>query len=282
MLGRSATVTALTGASVLTGVGTGAALAPRSASAAQSAQVGPGDLDEYYGFWSSGQTGEVRIIGVPMDLGASRRGTDVGPSALRIAGLGASLRRLGYTVAAEEDIPVPAMETRQSTGTEARFKEEILAVCTALSERVDAIRGAFNLAGFVPGDEQVEELREQLSAPNARLMKTVADAIREDLGQAKDVLDIYVRTGMQDTAELEPQIALLRKISDTLGVLGLGDFRETVRQRSEELEAISKWSPISRIVGGKPCVRMNACIKDRISACFFVNALFMNNLPIVC
>ena len=39
----------------------------------------------------------IRIIGVPLDLGASRRGTDVGPSALRIAGLGAALRRMGYT-----------------------------------------------------------------------------------------------------------------------------------------------------------------------------------------
>jgi len=55
---------------------------------------------------------EVRIIGVPLDLGASRRGTDVGPSALRTAGLGAQLRRLGYSVAREEDIPAPAMETR--------------------------------------------------------------------------------------------------------------------------------------------------------------------------
>jgi chemosensory pili system protein ChpA (sensor histidine kinase/response regulator) len=105
-------------------------------------------------------------------------------------------------------------------------------------ERIDAIRGAFNLSGFGPGDEQVEELREQMSAPNARLMKTVADAIREDLSKAKDVLDIYVRTGMQESAELEPQIALLRKISDTLGVLGLGALREIVRQRSDELQAI--------------------------------------------
>ena len=39
----------------------------------------------------------VRIIGVPLDLGASRRGTDVGPSALRIAGLGAAFRRMGYS-----------------------------------------------------------------------------------------------------------------------------------------------------------------------------------------
>jgi arginase len=40
----------------------------------------------------------VRIIGVPMDLGASRRGTDMGPSALRIAGLGAAIRDMGYTL----------------------------------------------------------------------------------------------------------------------------------------------------------------------------------------
>ena len=65
MIGRSAKVTALTGAGVLTGVGTGAALAPRSATAVAKAQVGPGDLDEYYGFWSSGQTGEVRVLGLP-------------------------------------------------------------------------------------------------------------------------------------------------------------------------------------------------------------------------
>jgi len=38
----------------------------------------------------------IRIIGVPMDLGASRRGTDVGPSALRIAGLGAAIRHMGF------------------------------------------------------------------------------------------------------------------------------------------------------------------------------------------
>ena len=105
--------------------------------------------------------------------------------------------------------------------------------------RCAGIRAAFNLSGFGPGDEQVEELREQLSAPSARLMKTVADAIREDLGKAKDVLDIYVRTGMRDSSELEVQVGLLRKISDTLGVLGLGALREIVQQRSEELDKIA-------------------------------------------
>ena len=44
---------------------------------------------------------KVRIIGVPMDLGQSRRGVDMGPSALRGAGLHTSIKKLGHTV---EDI----------------------------------------------------------------------------------------------------------------------------------------------------------------------------------
>jgi len=97
----------------------------------------------------------VRIIGVPLDLGASRRGTDVGPSALRIAGLGNALRRLGYDVALEEDIPAPAMETRHSTDKNARYKPQILDVCTRLAERVKQVmdNGDFPLA--IGGDHSI-------------------------------------------------------------------------------------------------------------------------------
>ena len=53
----------------------------------------------------------IRTINVPLDLGASRRGTDAGPSAFRVAGLGRAIRSLGYSIAGETDIPVPFMET---------------------------------------------------------------------------------------------------------------------------------------------------------------------------
>lgn len=101
--------------------------------------------------------------------------------------------------------------------------------------RVQAIREAFQLGELVPGDAQVEAVRESLSAPSARLMQTVAEAIREDLARVKDVLDIFVRTGMQHVEELAPQIELLKKIGDTLGVLGLGELREIVLSRRDEL-----------------------------------------------
>jgi arginase len=72
----------------------------------------------------------VHIIGVPLDLGASRRGTDAGPSALRVAGLRRAIAKLGYEVTVESDVAVPTMETRQLERMKARFKEEILEVCT--------------------------------------------------------------------------------------------------------------------------------------------------------
>lgn len=75
----------------------------------------------------------IHIINVPLDLGASRRGTDAGPSAFRVAGLGREIRGMGYTIASETDIPVPAMETRKTSDTRTRFKSEILSVCEQLA-----------------------------------------------------------------------------------------------------------------------------------------------------
>jgi len=97
----------------------------------------------------------VRIVGVPLDLGASRRGTDMGPSALRIAGLGAAIRRLGYRVGREQDIPAPAMETRSPDDKEARYKPQILEVCTNLAIKVKSILQANEIPLVIGGDHSI-------------------------------------------------------------------------------------------------------------------------------
>ncbi len=104
--------------------------------------------------------------------------------------------------------------------------------------RISEIRAAFGLSELLPGDEQVERAREALSAPSVNLMRTVASAIREDLGRVKDVLDIYVRTGMNKSSELVPQLELLKKISDTLGVLGLGELRGDIEGEIDRLKLV--------------------------------------------
>ncbi len=105
-------------------------------------------------------------------------------------------------------------------------------------ERISEIRAAFNLSELLPGDQQVEDARDALSAPSAKLMATVGSAIKEDLGRVKDVLDIFVRTGLNKSSELVPQLELLKKISDTLGVLGLGELRGDIDGEIDRLKQV--------------------------------------------
>jgi chemosensory pili system protein ChpA (sensor histidine kinase/response regulator) len=104
--------------------------------------------------------------------------------------------------------------------------------------KITAVRASFRLNELLMVDDSVEQERENLSAPSVKLMHTVSAAIREDLGKVKDVLDIYVRRGGQP-AELEAQVGMLRKIGDTLGVLGLGELRQLVLEETARLEAMA-------------------------------------------
>ncbi len=78
----------------------------------------------------------VRLVGVPMDLGAGRRGVDMGPSAIRIAGVSQGLRQLGLRVEDDGDVGVPAPETRDPGPSNARYLEPIYHVCNRLRLRV--------------------------------------------------------------------------------------------------------------------------------------------------
>ncbi len=88
----------------------------------------------------------VHIFGVPLDLGAGRRGVDMGPSALRIAGLGERLAALGYRVTDRGDLPSPIPETRARGNKRKRYVRQIARVCQKLYQ---VVRRAFE-AGALP------------------------------------------------------------------------------------------------------------------------------------
>jgi arginase len=74
----------------------------------------------------------VHIIGVPLDLGGNRRGVDMGPSALRIAGLGERIASLGRTVVDKGDLPAPIAETQEAHDERKKYIREIASVCQKL------------------------------------------------------------------------------------------------------------------------------------------------------
>jgi arginase len=79
---------------------------------------------------------KIRVIGVPLDLGQSRRGVDMGPSAVRVAGLEARLEALGHTVDDGGNVSVALAETKKSGDTRAKYLKEITATCTKEAEQI--------------------------------------------------------------------------------------------------------------------------------------------------
>jgi arginase len=78
----------------------------------------------------------IRVIGVPLDMGASRRGVDMGPSAMRVAGLEARLEKLGHQVTDSGNIRVEIAETQPHGTDSARYLAEIAETCTRTAEAV--------------------------------------------------------------------------------------------------------------------------------------------------
>ena len=97
----------------------------------------------------------IRIVGVPMDLGAGRRGVDMGPSALRIAGISERLREIGHVVFDDGDIPVKVPESQEIDNPKLKYLPEIVRVSTILSHKIEGImeQGEFPLV--LGGDHSI-------------------------------------------------------------------------------------------------------------------------------
>ena len=74
----------------------------------------------------------VHVIGVPLDLGGGRRGVDMGPSALRIAGLGDQIMALGRIVEDKGNLPAAIPETEHHADDSQKYIHEIARVCRKL------------------------------------------------------------------------------------------------------------------------------------------------------
>jgi arginase len=98
---------------------------------------------------------KVRIIGVPMDLGQSRRGVDMGPSALRGAGLQAAIKKLGLTVEDIGNLEVKQPEEMPVGEKRAKYLQEIAETCLDIAKTVEKSLTESFLPVVLGGDHSI-------------------------------------------------------------------------------------------------------------------------------
>jgi arginase len=98
---------------------------------------------------------KISIVGVPMDLGADRRGVDMGPSALRYADLNEKLQGLSYEVQDLGDLDVIIPETHHFGDPKAKYLKEIADACNHLANLVLEIRQAGSMPLVLGGDHSI-------------------------------------------------------------------------------------------------------------------------------
>ena len=102
--------------------------------------------------------------------------------------------------------------------------------------RISGLKQAFRLDQLLPYSGALEEAMDNLKGSSADLMDSVSAVIKEDLLAVKDQLDIFVRGDDRDVAALAPLGDSLRRIADTLAMLGLGDLRRVIQQQAGHID----------------------------------------------
>jgi len=159
----------------------------------------------------------VHLIGAPLDLGGGRRGVDMGPSALRIAGLGERIAALGRATMDQGNVAAPIRELAREGDVRKKYIEDIAAVC----RRVHAMARASLDAGALPvvlgGDHSVA----------AGSVAASADAVRARTGKPLGVIwvDAHGDMNTPDTSESGnvhgmPLAALLGRPPEELASIG--------------------------------------------------------------
>lgn len=97
----------------------------------------------------------IAIIGAPMDLGAGRRGVDMGPSAIRVANIHSRIASLGYKVEDLGNVAVEQAESSPAGPKRARYLAQIAETCLRLAEKVERAAGQGKVPLVLGGDHSI-------------------------------------------------------------------------------------------------------------------------------
>ena len=123
---------------------------------------------------------------------------------------------------------------------------DIPIVLLPLLNELRAARGVIALSQDVlpslleePSEAEIEHARGSLAGRNRDLLDTVSVALKEDLLRVKDALDLHLRAGLSNAADLQPQAEALGRIGDTLGIIGLASAEGVIQAQRKVLQDIA-------------------------------------------
>ena len=143
-----------------------------------------------------------------------------------------------------------------------------VAQAKSVEGRAAEIKRLYRLDELVASEQEVEQARDSLIGRNRAVLETVSVAIKDDLLRVKDALDLFLRTANANARDLAPQIEILDRVADTLGVLGLGVPRRVILEQREAL---------NKMVIGERAVDEGALL-DVAGALLFVEASLDDNI----
>ncbi len=104
--------------------------------------------------------------------------------------------------------------------------------------RIDTVRQRYRLSESLPSEARLDAERARMAGPDGEALRSVVDALSEELARVKDTLDVFVRSAQRNNTELEALTPTLRQVADTIGVLGLGQQRRIVLDQIEVIDSI--------------------------------------------
>nr|WP_228760808.1 Hpt domain-containing protein [Lysobacter niastensis] len=147
----------------------------------------------------------------------------------------AGVEREARQILSDNDFSAPRSEPAAEPTRQLLYH---VAHSTAPHPALEHLRETFDLDAHLPSESELEHARGSLSGRNRALLDTVSAAIKEDLLRVKDTLDLHLRTGQTDVADLQPQVEALGRVGDTLGMMGLGVARNVVLQQRDAMREI--------------------------------------------
>jgi len=128
--------------------------------------------------------------------------------------------------------------TKSTSRTVTRNLLYYIAISDGDSRLLTEIGSFFNLSQFIPDEDEIKHAEGSLSGKNKELLQTVSDAIKDDVLVVQESLDLYIRNKSASVSQLTPILDNLQNIADTLGILGLGVARDSVKEHTTELSTL--------------------------------------------